>query len=98
MSIDGNWQVNMSTPMGDRKADVTLKTDGSLLTGKVVSDLGEEEITDGKVDGNTIEWEMGISKPMPMTLKFKATIDGDAINGTVGLGMFGNAELTGHRV
>jgi hypothetical protein len=34
---------------------------------------------------------------MPMTLEFTATVDGDAITGTVKLGAFGEAEISGTR-
>ncbi len=97
MSINGNWEVSMSTPMGDQKATITLEANGSALTGRVDSAMGSEDISNGSADGNNAKWEMNISKPMPMTLKFDVTADGDSLTGTVGLGMFGSAELTGTR-
>lgn len=97
MSVDGNWEISMNTPMGEQKGTVTLVSDGSALTGKMASPLGTEEIQDGSVDGNNAKWSINISKPMPMTLKFSATVDGDSISGNVSLGMFGSAEMTGKR-
>ncbi|MGI1680127.1 MAG: hypothetical protein K6L75_15410 [Cellvibrionaceae bacterium] len=96
MSIDGNWEISMSTPMGDQKATLTLKDEGGSLTGRVESPMGSEDIN-GSVEGNNAKWEMSISKPMPMTLKFDVTADGDAMTGKVGLGMFGSADMTGTR-
>ncbi|MGH1470969.1 MAG: hypothetical protein ACRBCS_07235 [Cellvibrionaceae bacterium] len=97
MSIDGNWEVSMSTPMGDQKATLTLKEEAGALTGRVESPMGSEDIS-GSVDGDNAKWEMSISKPMPMTLKFDVTADGDTMSGKVGLGMFGSADMTGKRV
>lgn len=98
MSIDGNWEVSMNTPMGEQKGTLTLKVDGNSLSGKVDTAMGSEEFSDGTVSGNDLEWSIDISKPMPMTLNFKATVDGDAMTGNVGLGMFGSAPLNGQRI
>ncbi len=32
MAVDGNWNITLSTPLGDRDATLTLKTDGTSLT------------------------------------------------------------------
>jgi len=98
MSINGNWDVSMATPMGDQKATITLKADGTTLAGRVDSAMGSEDISNGSANGDNAKWEMSISKPMPMTLKFDVTADGDSLTGTVGLGMFGSAAVTGTRV
>ena len=97
MSIDGTWEVSISTPMGEQKATVTLSTDGAALVGKMDSDMVSKEFS-GTVDGNNLNWEIDITNPMPMTLKITATVDGDSISGDVGLGMFGSAPMTGKRV
>ena len=36
MAVDGNWNITMSTPMGDRNATLTLKNAGGTLTGNVL--------------------------------------------------------------
>ena len=33
MAVDGNWNITMSTPMGDRNATLSLKNSGGKLTG-----------------------------------------------------------------
>lgn len=33
MSVDGNWNITMSTPMGERNAALALQSSGSTLTG-----------------------------------------------------------------
>lgn len=97
MSVDGMWEVSISTPMGEQKATVTLTTEGNKLTGKMESDMVSKEF-EGTVNGNQLAWEIDITNPMPMTLKISATVDGDNVTGEVGLGMFGSAPLTGKRV
>ena len=97
MSADGKWDVTMNTPMGAQTVTLVLTTSGSTLTGTVTSPQGSVDITDGTVDGNTLTWKAGIEQPMPITLEFNATIDGDSISGKVKLGSFGEADFTGAR-
>lgn len=97
MSIEGTWEVSISTPMGEQKGKVTLTPNGNDLNGKMESDMVTKDFT-GTVDGDTAKWEIDITSPMPMTLKVSATADGDTLTGDVGLGMFGSAPMTGKRV
>ena len=49
MAVDGNWNIVMSTPMGERKATLTLKSAGGTLTGTQGADGNSTEIFDGTV-------------------------------------------------
>ena len=97
MSADGVWNTTMNTPMGAQKGTLTLATDSGSLTGKLEGQQGTVEIKDGSADGNSLTWKADISNPMPMTLEFSATVDGNEISGNVKLGGFGNASFTGTR-
>ena len=97
MSADGNWKITINTPMGAQEVNASIQTSGDTFTGKTEGRMGSQEIS-GKVNGNTLTWSANITQPMPMTLEFTATVDGDKMNGNVKLGMFGNAPLTGERV
>lgn len=96
-NADGVWETVTNTPMGQQKATMTLATDGDVLTGTLASAQGTTTIKDGKVDGDKLTWKADIESPMPMTLSFSATVDGDAISGNVALGAFGNASFEGKR-
>ena len=95
--LDGTWETVTNTPMGQQKATVTLQTDGDSLSGTMASAQGTVDVKDGSVDGNTGTWKVSITSPMPMTLEFSATADGDSISGSVKLGAFGSATFTGTR-
>lgn len=95
--LDGTWETVTNTPMGQQKATVTLQTDGGSLSGTMASAQGTVDINDGSVDGDTGTWKVSITSPMPMTLEFSATADGDSISGNVKLGAFGSASFTGTR-
>src|SRR5436305_11417822 len=49
MSVDGNWKITMSTPMGERNADLTLQSSGGTLTGTQGADGQSGAIFDGTV-------------------------------------------------
>jgi len=97
MTADGNWNLVVSTPMGERQATLSLKTDGSALKGSQMADGNSAEIFDGTVDGPAISWKVSITNPMPMTLEFNGTISGDEVSGSVVLGDFGTSSFSGTR-
>ncbi|RPG30584.1 MAG: hypothetical protein CBC52_004195 [Gammaproteobacteria bacterium TMED92] len=97
MSADGTWNTTMNTPMGAQNGSLTLTTNGAELSGKMSSPQGEMAIENGTIDGANLAWKAAITSPMPMTLEFTATVDGDAITVTVKLGAFGEAEFSGTR-
>ena len=97
MTADGNWNLVVSTPMGERHGSLSLKTEGTTLQGSQAADGNSTEIFDGTVNGAAISWKVSITNPMPMTLEFTGTVDGDEIAGTVKLGEFGNSSFSGIR-
>jgi hypothetical protein len=97
MSADGNWNLVVSTPMGERQATLSAKTDGGVLKGSQMAEGNSAQIFDGTVNGNAIAWKVSITDPMPMTLEFNGTIDGDKLSGSVTLGAFGSSSFSGTR-
>jgi hypothetical protein len=83
--------------MGAQAVTLTLATSGNVLTGKAVSPQGEMELTDGTCDGDNLTWKAQLTQPMPITLEFSATVDGDNISGEAKLGSFGSAAFSGTR-
>jgi hypothetical protein len=97
MAIDGTWSADMATPMGTQTISLELASAGTTLTGKMSGSGGSVELFDGHVEGNKASWRADITKPMPLTLEFSVTVDGAEMSGSVKLGMFGDAPLTGKR-
>jgi hypothetical protein len=97
MKADGDWNLVVSTPMGERHGSLSLKTEGTRVKGSQMADGNSTEIFDGTVNGNEISWKVSITDPMPMTLEFTGTVDGNEIAGTVKLGEFGNSSFSGIR-
>ena len=97
MSADGTWNVTINSPMGAQPGTLNIATDGGSLTGTMSGPQGDIELTDGTADGNALTWKAAMTQPMPLTLEFSATVDGDEISGDVKLGAFGNATFAGAR-
>ena len=97
MAVDGKWSVTMSTPMGERKATLNLKTSGVTLTGTQGDDTGAAEIFDGTVSGDDVAWKLSITSPMPLTLAFTGKVAGNNMNGEMGIGVMGSYPFTATR-
>jgi len=85
MTVDGNWSLVVATPLGERRGILSVKTEGATLKGQMV-EANSTEIFDGTVEGDQICWKVNITEPMPMTLEFTGTVDGDKLAGSVVLG------------
>ena len=97
MSIDGNWNCTMDTPLGERKILLALTANGSALTGTLGDGSAATPIQDGSVEGDNASWKADITSPMNLTLEFRVTVTGNEMGGSVKLGAFGNASLRGSR-
>src|ERR1017187_469064 len=58
MAVDGNWNIVMSTPMGERNATLTVKSAGGTLTGTQGAEGQSGEIFDGTVSGDDVAWKI----------------------------------------
>jgi hypothetical protein len=97
MAVDGNWNITMSTPMGERQATLTLKSSGGTLTGTQAAEGNVGEIFDGTTDGDDLAWKLSIINPMPLTLEFTGKVSGDSMSGEMGIGPMGSFPFTGTR-
>ena len=97
MAVDGNWNITMSTPMGERNATLTLKNAGGTLTGTQGADGNSGEIFDGTANGDDVAWKISITNPMPLTLAFTGKVSGDTMSGEMGIGPMGSFPFKGVR-
>ena len=71
--VAGTWKASVETPNGTFESTFTFKVDGGKLTGKVASQMGETEISEGKIDGDKLSFT--VSREMNGQT-FKITYDG----------------------
>ncbi|MFD2046551.1 DJ-1/PfpI family protein [Ornithinibacillus salinisoli] len=98
VNIHGTWDTIISTPIGKLSVLFDFATkDGKLAgTGKQGNDIVALENLTHK--GNQLKWSMKVTKPMRLSLQFKANIDNDTIFGEAKARMLPASKLTGHRL
>jgi hypothetical protein len=94
--VQGKWNITISTPMGERTGVLELQVQGKAVTGSLSDGEHHVAITDGKVDGGNLQWQAKITKPMRLSFKFTAVIEGDRISG-MARHLLGSATFSGTR-
>ena len=97
MAADGTWNLTLETPMGERRRTLTLSTADGNLTGTQEAEGNTSDIAGGSISGNDVSWQVSITNPMPLTLTFSGTVDGNSISGNADTGMFGAFPFEGTR-
>ena len=75
--INGKWETTLEGPQGSIELTFNYKVDGTKLTGTVSSPMGgDEEIKNGKVNGNEFSYEVDM---MDNTMKYNGKLEKDVI-------------------
>jgi hypothetical protein len=83
MSVDGTYKVTVKTPMGVDTNEMTLKTEGTVLSGTSITKHGVETIS-GIANGDSAEWEAKVKSPMGLLqVTINITVSGDKLIGKV---------------
>ena len=96
-TVDGRWKIVLATPMGAQEMTGRFLTEGDVVRGTLESSAGSQDF-EGKIAGNTVKWEMKVTKPVSLTLKYDLQVDGDKMTGKVKMGFFGTAKVSGERL
>jgi hypothetical protein len=76
----GKWTASFDTQIGVQTYTYEFKIDGTKLTGTATSSLGPCAISEGKVDGNQIEFVETLTyQDQPIRIVYKGTVNGDEI-------------------
>ncbi|MEV0379525.1 hypothetical protein [Nonomuraea sp. NPDC050643] len=97
MSVEGTWDLSMSTPIGRIKAVAEFRREDGALIGTARGTGEEVALNDVVLDGNRLTWKQAITKPMRLNLDFVVTIDGDTLAGTSRAGRLPASKVTGER-
>lgn len=97
--IEGSWKVTIHGPTGPQETVLELKTVDGVLTG-TQSAMGQLEVASklsyDSVSGE-LSWVNKIKKPLPITLKFKGTVEGNTISGKVNAAIMGSFPFTAEK-
>ncbi|MEV6851382.1 hypothetical protein [Actinoplanes sp. NPDC051411] len=99
MKVDGSWALVIDSPMGKQKVIITLKEEAGQLTGTLLSKSNKmtTDLFDGGVVGGELTWKAELQL-MDVTLTFNTAVEDDVMSGKVNADLFGNFNLSGHRV
>ncbi|GLX49257.1 hypothetical protein Shyhy01_22070 [Streptomyces hygroscopicus subsp. hygroscopicus] len=97
MSVEGTWNLSISTPIGKIKAVVELREQDGILTG-VARGAGEEvALADITLTDDRLTWKQAITKPMRLNMTFDVTVNDDTLQGTSKAGRLPSSKVTGER-
>ncbi len=98
MAINGTYNITLSTPMGAQTGTINFKCEGSALSGTYVTPRGTQNFT-GTAEGENAKWSISVPSPMggQLQLDFACKVTDTDVSGTVKLGSFGTAPVTGKK-
>jgi len=95
MAVSGTYKLTVNTQRGQQQSTLTLKEEGEKLTGTYAGQMGSANISNASVSGNNVKFDVSLSAMgREITLNCNATIDGNAIKGSLNTPM-GGADFTG---
>ena len=98
MSFDGNWQLTISSPMGERPASLSITETTGNIEGSLTTGMGTSPIY-GYADESSVAFSASVQGPMgAVKLEFAGTITGDEVSGEMQFGSMGSGPWNGARV
>ena len=70
--VNGKWVGDVDTPGGQMSVTFSFKLDGDKVTGTLTGPQGDIEISDGKMDGDTLQFGFSVDAG-GQQLAFKCT-------------------------
>jgi hypothetical protein len=97
MSVAGRFEVNVKTPMGEKTGVLELVVANEVLSGTLTGAKGRFDLTDGTVNGKSIDFCANIETPVgKMQAHVTGTVEGDVLTAIAKLPI-GSLEITGLR-
>jgi hypothetical protein len=101
MSVVGDWDVTIKTPIGSLAVAYTFTDDGGTIAGSAAGKGETVPLRDIAVindaAGQRVTWRQSVTKPMRLNLEFDVVIDGDHLTGHSRAGRLPRSAVTGVR-
>ncbi len=99
-SVAGEWEAEWNAGIGVMTCHYTFKVDGNVITGKVSAEMNgtesESEITEGKIEGDTIAFAWTFDDTVKMV--YTGKVNGDEIKFSRQPGRYATEEAVATRV
>ncbi|MBW2623071.1 MAG: hypothetical protein JRD68_09220 [Deltaproteobacteria bacterium] len=97
MSVEGKWNLKVSTPMGEQAPVLTINVSGNECSGIFAGAQGSAEFSGGSVEGDNASFTLQVeAMGQKIDLQCNASVDGDKISGELKSPM-GPAQFSGER-
>lgn len=97
MSVDGYFDININTPLGEKFATLHLVTNGNDLSGEFITSKTNFPIK-GNVKGNRVDFTTQISMSIgEINAQITGEISSDAFIGDAKIALFGKLPIKGSR-
>jgi hypothetical protein len=96
LSILGDWDVTIKTPVGSLAVVYSFADDGGI-TGTATGKGETVPLRDIVVAGQRVTWRQSVTKPMRLNLEFDVVVDGDRLTGYSKAGRLPRSTVTGTR-
>jgi hypothetical protein len=97
MSITGDWDVTIKTPIGSLAVVYTFTERDGVLAGTATAKDEAVPLQGIAVDGQRITWRQSVTKPMRLNLDFDVTVEGDRLAGHSRAGRLPRSAVSGER-
>lgn len=97
MSLLGDWDVTIKTPIGTLAVSYAFAQSDDGVVGTATYKGDTVALQGISVDGNRATWRQSVTKPMRLNLAFDVTVDGDTLAGSSRAGRLPRSAVTGKR-
>ena len=97
MSILGDWDVSIKTPIGTLAVLYTFTESDGTIAGTATGKDETVPLQDVVIDGQRMTWRQSVRKPMRLNLDFDVTVDGDRLTGHSRAGRLPRSAVMGER-
>ncbi|OBK51112.1 hypothetical protein [Mycobacterium sp. 1081908.1] len=97
MSVFGDWDVTIKTPIGSLAVSYTFRQTVDGAAGTATYKGETVALQDISIDGDRATWRQSVTKPMRLHLAFDVHVDGDTLSGHSRAGRLPRSAVTGTR-
>ena len=98
MSQTEHWQIEVETPIGVQSGTLEFTRTDDAIEGRLFNESGELKLRSGSVKGESLCWEIELSRPIPITIRCQALREGEQLIGSATVAAFGDINFTGRRM
>lgn len=101
MSVIGDWDVSIKTPVGSLHVVYSFEERDGRITGSAAGKSESVPLTDivvtGGRGGQRVTWRQTVTKPMRLNLEFDVVVDADRFTGHSRAGRLPRSAVSGVR-